>query len=181
MTTAPVNTTAVSAGTECTGRLSETRVWRSCDGRGSPTAGPSGASRKAGLVAGAVGAVHSCVAAANHRGATGPHLVDVNCEAKDRRWLFLGTSYQRRTKSGRSNEHSTARPRKTGAGGRGACMATSAVGTCWPQRSRRWWATRVPQAWNRIVQGWGHYYHYGHCTRGFASQQHWLNERLRGQ
>lgn len=32
---------------------------------------------------------------------------------------------------------------------------------------------------NRIVQGWGHYYHYGNCTRVFASQQHWLNERLR--
>jgi len=33
---------------------------------------------------------------------------------------------------------------------------------------------------NRIVQGWGQYYHYGHCTRVFTSQQHWLNERLRG-
>lgn len=33
---------------------------------------------------------------------------------------------------------------------------------------------------NRIVQGWGHYYHYGNCTRVFAGQQHWLNERLRG-
>jgi RNA-directed DNA polymerase len=33
---------------------------------------------------------------------------------------------------------------------------------------------------NRIVQGWGQYYHYGNCTRVFASQEDWLNERLRG-
>jgi len=33
---------------------------------------------------------------------------------------------------------------------------------------------------NRIVQGWGQYYHYGNCTRVFASQQDWLNQRLRG-
>jgi hypothetical protein len=85
MTTAPVNATAGSAGTECTGRWLDIRVERSRDGRENPTAGPSGASRKAGLVAGAVGAVHSSAEAANHRGAKGPHLVDVNCETKDRR------------------------------------------------------------------------------------------------
>lgn len=108
MTTAPVNTTAGSAGTECTGRLSEIRVESSRDGRENPTAGPSGASREAGrpmpavpahtcsvalspvlattgLVAGAVGAVHRSDEAANHRRAKGPHLVDVNCAAEDRR------------------------------------------------------------------------------------------------
>ena len=85
MTIAPVNATAGSAGTECTRRGSEIRVEISRDGRESPTAGPSGASREAGLVAGAVGAVHSSAEAANPRGAKGPHLVDVNCAAEDRR------------------------------------------------------------------------------------------------
>lgn len=85
MTNAPVNATAGSAGTECTRRLSELRVESSCDGRENPTAGASGASGEAGLVAGAVGAVHSSAEAANHRGAKGPHLVEVNCEAEDRR------------------------------------------------------------------------------------------------
>jgi hypothetical protein len=32
---------------------------------------------------------------------------------------------------------------------------------------------------NRIVQGWGRYYHYGNCVRVFASQQDWLREGLR--
>lgn len=85
MTITPVNATAGSAGTECTRRLSEIRVERSRDGRENPTAGPSGASREAGLVAGAVGAVHSSDEAANHRRAKGPHLVEVNCETEDRR------------------------------------------------------------------------------------------------
>src|SRR5882724_4653645 len=58
------------------------------EGRESPTAGTSGASREARLVRGEVGAVHSSVEAANPRGAKGPHLVDVNSEAKDWRWLF---------------------------------------------------------------------------------------------
>jgi len=85
MTITPVNATAGSAGTECMKRLSEIRVESSRDGRESPAAGPSGASREAGSIPGAVGAVHSSVEAANHRGAKGPHLVDVNCEAEDRR------------------------------------------------------------------------------------------------
>ena len=85
MTIAPVNATAGSAGIECTRRLSEVRAESSRDGRENPTAGPSGASREAGLVRGAVGAVHGSGEAANPRGAKGPHLVDVNCEAKDRR------------------------------------------------------------------------------------------------
>jgi hypothetical protein len=91
MTMAPVNATAGSAGTECTRRLLEIRDESSPDGRENPTSGSSGANRKAGLVRGAVGAVHSSAETANHRGAKGPHLVDVNCEAEDRRWLFLGT------------------------------------------------------------------------------------------
>src|SRR6266568_852757 len=81
----PVTATAGSAGTECTRRLSEIRVESSRDGRENPTSGSSGASCEAGLVPGAVGAVHSSDEAANHRGARGPHLVDVNCEAEDRR------------------------------------------------------------------------------------------------
>jgi hypothetical protein len=85
MTITPVNATAGSAGTECTERLSELRVESSRDGRENPTVGPSGASREAGLVPGAVGAVHSSDEAANPRGAKGPHLVDVNSEAEDRR------------------------------------------------------------------------------------------------
>ena len=32
---------------------------------------------------------------------------------------------------------------------------------------------------NRISQGWANYYHYGHCTRVFSSQQNWLENRLR--
>lgn len=32
---------------------------------------------------------------------------------------------------------------------------------------------------NRIVQGWGQYYHYGNCVRVLGSQQDWLRERLR--
>ena len=85
MTIAPVNATAGSAGTECMKRWLEIRVESSRDGRENPTAGPSGANREAGLVAGAVGAVHSSDEAANHRGAKGPHLVEVNSEAEDRR------------------------------------------------------------------------------------------------
>ncbi len=85
MTNAPVNATAGSAGTECTRRLSEIRGESSRGGRESPTAGASGANREAGLVWGAVGAVHSSDEAANHRRAKGPHLVDVNSEAEDRR------------------------------------------------------------------------------------------------
>lgn len=85
MTITPVNATAGSAGTECTKRLSEIRVESSRDGRENPTAGSSGASREAGLVSGAVGAVHSSDETANPRGAKGPHLVDVNSEAEDRR------------------------------------------------------------------------------------------------
>lgn len=85
MTIAPVNATAGSAGTECTRRLSDIRVESSRDGRENPTAGPSGANCEVGLVVGAVGAVHSSDEAANPRGAKGPHLVDVNCEAEDRR------------------------------------------------------------------------------------------------
>jgi hypothetical protein len=85
MTHAPVNTTAGSAGTECMKRLSEIRVESSQDGRESPTRGPSGTNREAGLVWGAVGAVHSSGEAANHREAKGPHLVEVNCEAEDGR------------------------------------------------------------------------------------------------
>jgi len=85
MTVTPVNATAGSAGTECTRRLWEIRVESSRDGCERPTAGPSGASREAGLVRGAVGAVHSSDEAANPRRAKGPHLVDVNCEAEDRR------------------------------------------------------------------------------------------------
>jgi hypothetical protein len=42
------------------------------------------------LVRGEVGAVHSSGEAANHRGAKGPHLVEVDCEAKDWRWLSPG-------------------------------------------------------------------------------------------
>src|SRR4051812_48551921 len=64
-----------------------TRDEISLGGRESSTAGTSGASRKARSVRGEVGAVHSSNEAANHRGAKGPHLVEVNCEAKDRRWL----------------------------------------------------------------------------------------------
>lgn len=85
MTIAPINATAGSAGTECRKRLSEIRDESSRDGRESPTAGSSGASREAGLVWGAVGTVHSSDEAANHRRAKGPYLVDVNCEAEDRR------------------------------------------------------------------------------------------------
>ena len=85
MTIAPVNATAGSAGTECTRRLSVIRVESSRDGRENPTAGSSGASREAGLIAGAVGAVHRSDETANPRGAKGPHLVEVNCGAKDRR------------------------------------------------------------------------------------------------
>ena len=85
MTNAPVNATAGSAGTECTRRLSEIRGESSRDGRESPTAGSSGANREAGLVRGAVGAVHSSSEAANPRRAKGPHLVEVNSEAEDRR------------------------------------------------------------------------------------------------
>ena len=85
MTIAPVNATAGSAGTECTGRLSEIRDESSRDGRENPTAGPSGASCEASVVRGAVGAVHSNDETANHRGVKGPHLVGVNCEAEDRR------------------------------------------------------------------------------------------------
>lgn len=32
---------------------------------------------------------------------------------------------------------------------------------------------------NRIVQGWGQYYHYGNCVRVFVCQQDWLRGRLR--
>ena len=60
------------------------------DGRESPTAGTSRASGEARSVRTEVGAVHSSGEATNHRGAKGPHLVEVNCEAKDRRWLSLG-------------------------------------------------------------------------------------------
>jgi hypothetical protein len=91
MTDAPGNATAGSAGTECTRRWLEIRVESSWDGRERPTGGPSGVNREVGLVVGAVGAVHSSDEAANHRRAKGPHLVEVNCEAEDRRWLFLGT------------------------------------------------------------------------------------------
>lgn len=85
MTIAPVNATAGSAGIECTRRLSEIRAESSRDGRENPTTGPSGANREVSLVPGAVGAVHSSDEAANHRGAKGPYLVEVNCEAEDRR------------------------------------------------------------------------------------------------
>lgn len=68
----------------------ETRDESSPDGRESPTAGASGASREACLVRGAVGAVHSSDETANPRGAKGPHLVEVDCEAKDWRWLSPG-------------------------------------------------------------------------------------------
>ncbi len=91
MTITPVNVTAGSAGTECTRRLLAIRVESSRDGRENPTAGASGVHREAGSVRGAVGAVHSSDEAANHRGAKGPHLVEVNREAEDRRWLFPGT------------------------------------------------------------------------------------------
>jgi len=85
MTNAPVNASAGSAGTECRRRLSAIRVESSPDGRENPTRGPSGANREAGLVWGAVGAVHSSGEAANPRGAKGPHLVEVNREAEDGR------------------------------------------------------------------------------------------------
>lgn len=32
---------------------------------------------------------------------------------------------------------------------------------------------------NRIVQGWGQYFHYGNSTDVFKRQQHWLQQRLR--
>ena len=32
---------------------------------------------------------------------------------------------------------------------------------------------------NRIVQGWGQYYHYGNCVGVFAQQQYWLRDRTR--
>ena len=78
-------------GRSMLGQRLGTRDENSADGRESPTAGANGASREARLVRGEVGAVHSSDEAANHRGAKGPHLVEVNCEAKDRRWLSLGT------------------------------------------------------------------------------------------
>ena len=55
-----------------------------------PTAGPSGANPQGPSGRREVGAVHSSDEAANDRGAKGPHLVDVNSEAKDRRWLSFG-------------------------------------------------------------------------------------------
>ena len=51
------------------------------------TTGTSGLSREACSVLGEVGAVHSSVEMANHHGAKGPYLVDVNSEARERRWL----------------------------------------------------------------------------------------------
>ena len=56
----------------------------SADERHRSTAGTSGASREARSVRGEVGAVHSSDEAANHRGAKGPCLVEVNSEAEDR-------------------------------------------------------------------------------------------------
>lgn len=56
----------------------------SADGLYRPTAGTSGASREARSVGGEVGMVHSSDEAANHRGAKGPCLVEVNSEAEDR-------------------------------------------------------------------------------------------------
>ena len=85
MTIAPVNATAGSAGTERMRRWLEIREESSWDGRESPTRESSGASHKTTVVSGAVGAAHSSDEAANHRGAKGPHLVEVNCEAEDRR------------------------------------------------------------------------------------------------
>jgi hypothetical protein len=49
------------------------------------TADPSGQRREVRPVEAEVGAVHSSDEAANHRGAKGPHLVNANSEAKDRR------------------------------------------------------------------------------------------------
>jgi hypothetical protein len=50
-----------------------------------PTAGASGQSREARSARTEVGAAHSREEAANHRGSKGPHLVNANCEARDRR------------------------------------------------------------------------------------------------
>ncbi len=32
---------------------------------------------------------------------------------------------------------------------------------------------------NRVVRGWSHYFHYGHCTRTFVRMQDWLRQRYR--
>lgn len=32
---------------------------------------------------------------------------------------------------------------------------------------------------NRVVRGWSHYFHYGHCTRVFTRMQDWLRQRYR--
>lgn len=58
-------------------------IW--VDGRQRPTADTSGQCREVRLVDAEVGAVRSSDEAANHRGAKGPHLVNANCAAKDRR------------------------------------------------------------------------------------------------
>jgi len=53
-------------------------------GRHGSTAGPSGESREARLAGAEVGGARSSYEAANHRGAKGPHLVEVNCETEGR-------------------------------------------------------------------------------------------------
>ena len=54
-------------------------------GRRRPTAGASGLTREARQADAEVGAVRSSDEAANHRGAKGPHLVNADSAAKDRR------------------------------------------------------------------------------------------------
>ena len=55
------------------------------DGRQRPTADTSVQRREVRLVGAEVGAAHSSDEAANPRGAKGPHLVNANSAAKDRR------------------------------------------------------------------------------------------------
>lgn len=55
------------------------------DGRRRPTADTSVQRREVRLVGAEVGAAHSSDEAVNHRGAKGPHLVNANSAAKDRR------------------------------------------------------------------------------------------------
>lgn len=69
----------------------ETRDESCPDGRESPTAGASGPNpRGFSRSVTAVGAAHSSEETVNHRGAKGPHLVEVNSETEDWRWLCLG-------------------------------------------------------------------------------------------
>ena len=74
----------VSAGGMCaTVLVLMEEIW--VDGRRRPTADTSVQRREVRLVGAEVGAVRSSDEAANPRGAKGPHLVNANSAAKDRR------------------------------------------------------------------------------------------------